>query len=62
MNDRQAIMKRVLLALVILVLIAAGLAYVSLYSAYQGFHEPVILDFPKEPALKPWPMTWRKAA
>jgi UPF0755 protein len=40
-------MKRLLLALVLLPVVAAGLAYVSLETAYQGFGEPVILDFPK---------------
>jgi UPF0755 protein len=40
-------MKRLLSALVFLAVIAAGLAYVSLKTTYQGFGEPVILDFPK---------------
>jgi UPF0755 protein len=40
-------MKRLLFALVLLGAIAAGLAYVSLHAGYQGFHEQVILDFPK---------------
>src|SRR6202050_1577506 len=40
-------MKRLLLALVLLAAIAAGLAYVSLGTAYQGFGAPVILEFPK---------------
>jgi UPF0755 protein len=40
-------MKRLLFALVLLAVIAAGLAYVSLETAYQGFGAPVILDFPK---------------
>jgi UPF0755 protein len=40
-------MKRPLIALFLLAVIAAGLAYVSLETAYQGFGAPVILDFPK---------------
>ena len=40
-------MKRLLLALVLLAAIAAGLAYVSLGTAYQGFGAPMILEFPK---------------
>jgi UPF0755 protein len=40
-------MKRVLLALVFLGAIATGLAYATLYASYQGFREPVIVDFPK---------------
>jgi UPF0755 protein len=40
-------MKRLLLVLVLLAAIAAGLAYLSLYATYQGFREPVIVDFPK---------------
>ena len=40
-------MKRLLLVVVMLALVVAGVAYVSLYAAYQGFHEPVIVDFPK---------------
>jgi UPF0755 protein len=40
-------MKRLLLLLVILALLVGGAAYVSVYAVYQGFHEPVILDFPK---------------
>jgi UPF0755 protein len=40
-------MKRLLFAFVFLALIAVGLAYVSLKTTYQGFREPVILDFPK---------------
>jgi UPF0755 protein len=40
-------MKRLLLVVVILALIVAGAAYSSIYAAYQGFHDPVILDFPK---------------
>jgi UPF0755 protein len=31
----------------LLMLIAAGIAYVSLDARYQGFQQPVILDFPK---------------
>jgi UPF0755 protein len=38
---------RVVWALVAVGAIAAGLAYLSLHAAYQGFHEQVILDFPK---------------
>ena len=40
-------MKRLFFALVLLAALAAGLAYVSLETTYQGFHQPVILDFPK---------------
>jgi UPF0755 protein len=40
-------MKRLLLAVIILGGIAAGLAYLSLNVTFQGFREPVILDFPK---------------
>jgi UPF0755 protein len=40
-------MKRLLFALPLLALIATGIAYLSLNSTYQGFREPVILDFPK---------------
>jgi UPF0755 protein len=40
-------MKRLLFALPLLALIAAGIAYLSLNATYQGFREPVILDFPK---------------
>ncbi len=40
-------MRRLLFALVLLACIASGLAYLSLNATYQGFHEPVILDFPK---------------
>jgi peptidoglycan lytic transglycosylase G len=40
-------MKRLLFAAVILLVFIAGLAYVSLKTTYQGFHEPVIVDFPK---------------
>jgi UPF0755 protein len=40
-------MMRILFALLLLALIAAAMAYASLYATYQGFREPVILDFPK---------------
>jgi len=40
-------MKRILLGLVILGLIVAGAAYVSLFAPFQGFRKPVIVDFPK---------------
>jgi UPF0755 protein len=40
-------MIRLLSALVLMAVIAAGLAYVSLGTTYQGFGEPVIVDFPK---------------
>jgi UPF0755 protein len=40
-------MKRLLLVLFVLALLIAGAAYASLYAAYQGFREPVIVDFPK---------------
>jgi UPF0755 protein len=40
-------MKRLLLAVIILGGITAGLAYLSLEVTYQGFRDPVILDFPK---------------
>lgn len=38
---------RLLLALACLILIAAGVAYISLGTAYEGFSNQVILDFPK---------------
>lgn len=38
---------RLTLALLLLVLIAAGALYVSLNVPYQGFREPVIVEFPK---------------
>jgi UPF0755 protein len=40
-------MKRLLFALALLSAVGAGLAYVSLKTAYQGFGAPVIIDFPK---------------
>jgi UPF0755 protein len=40
-------MIRFLATLLFLALIAAGIAYLSLNTTYQGFREPVILDFPK---------------
>jgi UPF0755 protein len=40
-------MKRLLLALFLLALIAATIAYLSLYNSYQGFRDQAILDFPK---------------
>jgi UPF0755 protein len=40
-------MTRILSALLLLALIAAAAAYLSLNANYQGFHQPVILDFPK---------------
>ena len=40
-------MKRLLFALPLLAFIAAALAYLSLQAPYRGFHDPVILDFPK---------------
>ena len=40
-------MIRLLATLLLLTLIAAGIAYVSLDARYQGFQQPVILDFPK---------------
>ena len=40
-------MKRLLLAVIILGGIAAGVAYLSLNVTYQGFRDPVIVDFPK---------------
>jgi len=40
-------MNRLLSALLFLALVAVAVAYMSLHSAYQGFREPVILDFPK---------------
>jgi UPF0755 protein len=40
-------MTRILSALLLLALIAASAAYLSLNANYQGFHQPVILDFPK---------------
>jgi UPF0755 protein len=38
---------RIVFIIALLGAIAAGLAYASLFATYQGFHEPVILDFPK---------------
>jgi UPF0755 protein len=40
-------MKRLLFALVLMAVLAAGLAYLSLVTTYQGFRAPLILDFPK---------------
>ena len=40
-------MKRLFFALPFLAVLAAALAYVSLKTDYQAFHQPVILDFPK---------------
>src|SRR5271166_5875840 len=40
-------MKRLLFALPLLALIATALAYLSLNATYQGFHDQVIIDFPK---------------
>jgi len=40
-------MRRLLFALLLLACIAAGAAYLSLHTTYQGFHQPVIVDFPK---------------
>jgi UPF0755 protein len=40
-------MSRLLSALLLLALLAAAVAYMSLHASYQGFREPVILDFPK---------------
>jgi UPF0755 protein len=40
-------MKRLLLVLVILALLGGGAAFVSVYAPYQGFREPVIVEFPK---------------
>ena len=40
-------MTRLLATLLFLALIAVGIAYMSLNTDYQGFREPVILDFPK---------------
>jgi UPF0755 protein len=40
-------MKRLLFALVLVAVISAGLAYVSLGTAYQAFDAPLILDFAK---------------
>src|ERR1700689_3663040 len=40
-------MSRLLSALLFLALLAAAIAYMSLSATYQGFREPVILDFPK---------------
>lgn len=40
-------MKRIILAIVFLVLIGAAAAYFSLNVSYQGFQTQVILDFPK---------------
>jgi UPF0755 protein len=38
---------RSIFVLAVLCAIAAGAAWLSLQTGYQGFHEPVILDFPK---------------
>jgi UPF0755 protein len=40
-------MRRLLSAILFLALLAAAVGYMSLHAAYQGFHEPIILDFPK---------------
>jgi UPF0755 protein len=40
-------MTRILSALLLLALIAGSAAYLSLNANYQGFYQPVILDFPK---------------
>jgi len=40
-------MKRLLFALPLLALITAAIAYLSVHTAYRGFHDQVILDFPK---------------
>jgi UPF0755 protein len=40
-------MKRLLLAVILLGVITAGVAYLSLNATYQGLSDPVILDFPK---------------
>jgi len=40
-------MKRLVFAVALLAVLAAGLASVSLKTAYQGSHQPVFLDFPK---------------
>jgi UPF0755 protein len=40
-------MTRIFSALLLLALIAAAAAYLCLNANYQGFHQPVILDFPK---------------
>jgi UPF0755 protein len=39
--------RRLLFALVILIAVTGGLAYLSLNATYQGFHQDVILDLPK---------------
>src|SRR5665213_2166606 len=39
-------MSRLLSAFLLLALLAAAVAYMSLHTTYQGFREPVILDFP----------------
>lgn len=40
-------MKRVLIVLAVLAVVVAGGAYATLYAPYQGFREPVIVDFAK---------------
>jgi UPF0755 protein len=40
-------MKRLVLAVLFLAAIATAVAYLSLHASYQGFHERVILDFPR---------------
>ena len=51
MIRRRSHSGRILLRLIVLILalaaIGAGWAYVSLRTAYQGFEQPVIVDFPK---------------
>ena len=39
--------KRLLLACLLVFIVAAAIAYLSLNASYQGFQNPVILDFPK---------------
>jgi UPF0755 protein len=38
---------RLIVAILLILVVGTGLAYVSLRSVYQGFEKPVILDFPK---------------
>jgi UPF0755 protein len=46
-SSKGGIILRVLLAVVMLAVLGAGAAYVSLTLPYQGFSKPVILDFPR---------------
>jgi len=47
MTRRRSFAGRILAAFCLLLVIGFGVAYLSLQSPYQGFEEPVIIDFPK---------------